>query len=58
MGLTRFKPKVLPGRLIMLPSLGWTGQVQVPFQGGFFGDRCPTALPWAASDVPLTGGEI
>jgi hypothetical protein len=36
MGLIRMKPKALPGRLMMAPSLEWTGQVQVRLQGGFF----------------------
>ncbi len=31
----------------------------MPFQGGFlFGARCPMALPWATSEVPLTGRQI
>jgi len=39
--------------------LDWTWKVRVPFQGGFlFGARCPMALPWATSEVPLTGRQI
>ena len=44
----------------MLASpLGRTWQIRVPFQGAlFFWDGYPTALPWAASELPLAGRKI
>ena len=36
MGLLRSKPKALPGRPMLAPSLEGTGLVRVPLQGGCF----------------------
>jgi hypothetical protein len=41
---------------MLTPHLEWTGHVRVPFQGVFFlGHGSPMALPWADSELPLTG---
>ena len=60
MGSTRYKT-VSPAGAPHADAthLDWTWKVRMPFQGGFlFGARGPMALPWATSEVPLTGRQI